>query len=470
MPENWTAEHPPHTEDANRMAKLTEHLLGNKFSGINSDVMRAFSLYNYLVKHRDTPTATLHQNITENGRPIFTKEQIDAMKKTINSHMEYPYVQRLLTKMSGGAKKGAEPKADKNAKGAEKNAKANGAEAKANEEGKEGEEAPAKGHPLDSDPSRSKFWDRMIRKIMHPIVKRIPEKFDGLLWYTFILYSLEQNELIGPFLSTALDTITLSLPILADLVTDTAGELIGLAPIPYAGKLGNVIGYALSLMFVFMAVLLNMSRKHFGTAFITSLEAIPMIGDVASDGAQKFEMGAERYLQNRKRLLKTVDAVSPTAEDIANYYSPSDKIDDGPAPSLDPGVVMPAIKKDIMKYVLESSGLDDVINQIPDTLPTAESLEAMATGGPPAEGAKNGANAKNGTNKANGNNAANGKNANAKNGANGNNANAKNGANGNNANAKNGKNAAEEPKKGGTRKKRCLQKSRKLNTRKRQKK
>jgi hypothetical protein len=205
-------------------------------------------------------------------------------------------------------------------------------------------------------------------------------------------------------------------------------------------------------MFVFMAVLLNMSRKHFGTAFITSLEAIPMIGDVASDGAQKFEIGAERYLQNRGRILKTVDAVSPTAENIANYYSPSDKIDDGPAPSLDPGVVIPAIKKEIIQYGLKSSGLSDVIDQIPNSLPTAESLEAMAKGGPSGEESKNIAAA-------------------TVNGANVNGANSKagkepmNGLNG--ANGKAGKNAAAEPKKGGTRKKRCLRKKRRLNTRKR---
>jgi hypothetical protein len=330
---HWDTRHPIRTVDANRASNLANHILGNKFKGINDDVGRVFSLYNFLVNHRHVPASKLREQITENGKPLFSTADLESIQQTIASHMNTPYVRQL---QSGGA------------------------------------------HSLDADPSRSKFWDRAIRKIMHPVTKRIPPSWDGILWYTFILYSLEQNSLIGPFLSTALDTITLSLPVLAELVSGAATELISLVPIPYAGKLGGVIGYVFSLIFVFFAVFMNMSRKHFGSAFKVSLEAVPILGDVLAEGSQMFETGAERYLQNRGRILKAVGTVSPTAERIANYYSPSNSIVEE-APSLDPAVVLPAIKKEVIHYGLESAGLENIV--IPNNLPTPEQLERLSGNG-----------------------------------------------------------------------------------------
>jgi hypothetical protein len=362
--EHWDAKHPIRTQNAEHMSNLTNRVLGNKFVGINEDVGRVFSLYNFILKHRQDPAAELRQKITENGKPIFSKEDIESIQQTVRSQVNTPYVQRLLAQ-SGGA-----------------NTVKNGPQV----EGPKVEGPKVDAHPLDADPSRSKFWDRAIRKIMAPISKRIPPSWDGALWYAFILYSLEQNTLIGPFLSTALDTITLSLPVVSDIVSDVAAELAGLVPMPYAAKAGDILGYAFSLIFVVFAVFLNMSRRHFGSAFKVSLEAVPVLGDVLTEGAQMFEVGAERYLQNRKRILKSVETVSPTAEHIANYYSPSDEIyaEGMKAPSLDPNVVIPAIKKEVIQYGLETSGLGNIIDQIPTTLPTVEQLNALAKSPPNA--------------------------------------------------------------------------------------
>ena len=356
--EHWDAKHPIRTQNAEHMSNLANRVLGNKFIGINEDVGRVFSLYNFILKHRQDPAGELRQKITENGKPIFSKEDIESIQQTVRSQVNTPYVQRLLAQ-SGGA-----------------NTVKNGPQAV----GSKVEGPPLDAHPLNADPSRSKFWDRAIRKIMAPISKHIPPSWDGVLWYAFILYNLEQNALVGPFLSTALDTITLSLPVISDIVSDVAAELTGLVPMPYAAKAGDILGYAFSLIFVVFAVFLNMSRRHFGSAFKVSLEAVPVLGDVLTEGAQTFEIGAERYLQNRSRVLKSVKTVSPTAEHIANYYTPSDEIsaEGEQAPSLDPDIVLPAIKKEVIQYGLESSGLGDIIDQIPTTLPTVEQLNALA--------------------------------------------------------------------------------------------
>jgi hypothetical protein len=346
--ENWDANHPSHTENANRISNFTNRVLGNKFKGIENDVGRVFSLYNFIVKHRNLPANELREKITDNGNPIFSKDDIESIQKTVQSQVNTPYVKRLLAQ-SGGV------------------------------------------HPVPvnvADPSRSMFWDRMIRNIMHPIAKRIPPSWDGLLWYTFILHSLEQNTLFGPFLSTALDTITLSLPVLSDLVSDVSSQILSLVPIPYAGKAGEILGYVLGLVFVIFAVFLNMSRKHFGSAFKVSLEAVPIIGDVLAEGSQMVETGAERYLLNRKRILKSVGTISPTTEQIVDYYSLSDEITEKPAPSLNPTIVLPAIKKEVIQYGLKTSGLGDTIDKIPNNLPTAEALEAAAHATPKKGGSR----------------------------------------------------------------------------------
>ena len=380
----WDTSHPTHTIESNKIANITDRLLGNKFKGINDDVMRAFSLYNFVLKHINDPTEELRTKITQNGKPLFSDENLNSIVRVVRSQVNTPYAKHILRtegKIGGGKVNVVQGKAVKAVPVAQTvpvqavPVQTAQVEAAQTAQAAQAEET---AHPLDNDSSRSKFWDRIIRKIMRPVVKQIPSSWDGVLWYTFILYSLEQNQLFGPFLATAMDTITLSLPVVAELVAETAGELIGLAPVPYASQAGDIIGYVISLVFVLFAVFLNVSRKHFGSAFMASMGVIPVIGDVLMSGARMFEVGAERYLENRKRLLKSVELVSPTAEGIAEYYSPSEEMGEKEAPTLNPDIVIPKIKQEIIHYGMEQSGLADIIDQIPTELPTAESLEKMA--------------------------------------------------------------------------------------------
>ena len=315
---------------------VINNAFNNKYPHIGENVSKAFTLYKYFVNHLDDSPETLMSELTENGSAIFTKQQIQEIQTIIRSQENTSVFQRLLNK----SHKSQTPQ------------KGGATTATATPVTKLGE-----------DPSRSKFFDKLIRKIMTPISSRIPSNFDGLLWYTFLLYNLERMDTIGPFIGMSLDTITLSLPILAELTETVVGKVLSVLPIPYVGLAGELIGHVLGLVFVLFAVFLNFSRKQFGSAFKVSLEAIPIFGDTLMDAAQAIEIGVERYLHNRDRLLKPIAPVSPHLHKFASYWAPDMEVHDEAAPELSLNLV----KSDVADYVKDQIG--NVTNKVnPDAL------------------------------------------------------------------------------------------------------
>jgi len=319
MSQNWRLADPVTSPKDIRLERLVREIFGQRFAHINENVTKALSLYGFLANHRHESADELARTVLgENGKPLFTKSDIQEIQSILERQKNTSYFRRVTGKQTGGS-------------------------------------------PLDSDPSRSKFFDKMIRKITYPITSRIPPSWDGILWYVFILYNLEQTEFIGPFIATAMDTITLSLPVMAELASEGFEKLVSLAPIPYAGFAGEILGYIVSLIFILFAVTLNIGRMHFGSAFKVSLEAIPVFGDMLMDAAQSVETGAERYLQNRNKLLKPIDRISPTLYDNLNYYVPDTNIHLKSPPPLSYNVV----KKDVAGFVLEETGVSDTLAKIP---------------------------------------------------------------------------------------------------------
>jgi hypothetical protein len=190
-----------------------------------------------------------------------------------------------------------------------------------------------------------------------------------VLWYVFILYSLEQLDVVGPFISTVLDTITLTLPNIPSLIDSVLPKLIGLLPFPYMSTAGDLISYAVGLLFILLGVFLNMQRKHFGSAFKTSIEIIPVIGDSVAEMAQSVEIGVDRYEQNRAKILSKITPVTPTLGHFLNYYTPNMDIHTEPAPQFS----IPEIKKDLVLYAKKESGIDAMMDKIPNPANMASS-------------------------------------------------------------------------------------------------
>ena len=345
----WTLENPPKYNKSHSLAKGMNYLMGKHFPGVQTNAEHFFSLYYYLLDNLNTPVAKLRGQITQNGEPIFSIKELKQILAILSTQKNTRLAKYKIVK-GGAAPTPATPTPAPTP----------------------ATPTPASASSVEDDPSRTKFWDKMIRKITYPISSRIPPSWDGVFWYLHFLYHMEKMDLVGPMISTSLDTVTLSLPVLADMAEEFASKAISLAPVPYASFLGDGLGYAISMIFISFAVVLNFSRKHFGSAFKVALEAVPVFGDTLAETSQGIETGAERYLNNREKILKSIDKVSPAAEDILDYYSPDVEIHNEPPPPISLNV----IKQNVVEYVAEETGIDKALNAVQD--PT-KALSAAAS-------------------------------------------------------------------------------------------
>jgi hypothetical protein len=328
---DWESSKVKYSNDEIRIGHFADKHLGKYYKNIGANMALNFNLYNYILHNLDKSDAFLAKAITNKHKTVFTVAEIKAIKAKMKNQASGPYPKSLLKAQKGGGLQPGSP---------------------VKEEG---------------DESRNGFWDKLIRKISTPITRMIPEKgiVNYALWWIQILYHLEQMDLYGPFISQALDSVTLSLPVMAEITEDMAGNLIGLAPIPYAGQAGDLIGYMLSLVFTATAVVINNSRRHFGSAFITSLDALPLIGEALSLAATNLEKGANRFAGYKKKLTTSVSKLSPAAGGIIHSYVPDVEIHNEPLPPVD----LEAIQGDLEDYAKKKSGLDKVeamVNTVSD--------------------------------------------------------------------------------------------------------
>ena len=337
--EKWNYLKPDYSEDELRLGRFTNYLLGEKFPGIDVNIQKTFSLYRFLNNHASWSAPNLHQAVVIGNKPMFSLADMNSMRTTMRKGT------------IGGATV-----------------------------------VSAKPATKEIDETRNEFFDRLIRKLTYTMPP-LPKCFDGILWYFYILYNLEQLDVIGPILATILDAITLSLPVLATLSVDVTEKIIGLLPIPYVGIGGELLGYLISLIFVMVAVSMNISRKHFGSAFKSSLGAIPLIGDALFDAARSFEIGMKRYEISKGKLLKSVDKISPSSKEFMDYYTPDSAIHTGPAPSFNTNTV----KAEVATYVKHATGLDKIeeavvsatnVSKLTGSLPNATALGKVIAPGP----------------------------------------------------------------------------------------
>ena len=339
----WESSQVKYSNDEIRIGHFADKHLGKYYKNIGANMAINFNLYNFILHNLDKPDTFLAQAITNKHKVVFTVDEIKKIKAKMKTQVSGPYPKSLLKTQSGGGL------------------------------------VPGSAVQEDGDESRNGFWDKLIRKITLPLTRIIPKKgiVNYALWWIQILYHLEQMDLYGPFISQALDSVTLSLPVMAEITEDMAGNLIGLAPIPYAGQAGDLIGYMLSLIFTATAVVINNSRRHFGSAFITSLDALPIIGESLSLAATNLEKGANRFAGYKKKLTQSVSKLSPAAGGIIHSYVPDVEVHNEPLPKVDLAV----IQGDLEDYAKKKAGLDKVeamVNSVSDPSKMASAAQNAA--------------------------------------------------------------------------------------------
>ena len=340
LPAVWNYNDPPLLPLFDNMGNLAQDLYGAQFPKSKEGVQRFFSLYYFLLKNLDVPLETLRARILNGKEPVFTAEQLAQVVATLRTQVGTPFAQRLL-RMAG--QRGGGPEFPTKSPSASSPA---GGEAVVVE--------------VEEDPSRSKFWDVFIRKRLYNVTKGLPPAFDGFVPIVFALNSLEQVKILGPLIATFLDSITLGLPILGKVMGTALSKMIALAPIPYAGPVGDIAAYFICLVFIMISATMSVSRKQFGTAFTVGIGAVPVFGDQISDAALLFEKQVERYNFNKDRIVDSVGEVSPHMAEFINYWAPSTESKEGPPVVFDPDLVL----LDIFKKVVATQGEDTAMSMI----------------------------------------------------------------------------------------------------------
>ena len=331
----WEGSHPNYTQADVGLAAASYYLIGNLFPGANTNISKAISLYRFLLRNKDEPAASLRLRILENGKPLFSEKDLKEILAVVSRNASTSFSKRLLGNQSGGAAEGsATPTATVNVAVV----------------------------PGSTANPRTEFWDAFFEKLAHPVTSRIPSKYDGLIWYIFILQHLEEFDFIGPVISTALDSITLSLPVFAEMAKTVAERILMLAPVPYAGLAGEILGTAISFLILSVAIVLNMSRHRFGSAFKAALEAVPFFGDMLMDMAVSIETAALRYEKNRKRILESVDKYSPHTEDVLAYWTPTVEIVAAKPVDFD----LEKAKLDLVNKAVKELGMENAMTLVSD--------------------------------------------------------------------------------------------------------
>lgn len=310
---------------------VTQNLQSSK-AGLNA--VRMLSLYEFLKAHRFSDAEDLRQTVRREGQPLFTPEE----------------AQQVLEQLQ-----------------------------------QKGGSAPS-----------PEFFDKVFRKLLtfNPfellaqVKSLIPLGSSGpgfsfpfpipsyatLQPWLFILYAFERDPQYGPPLSVALDTVSKLLPTIGLSVQSFAAPLAGAIPLPAGGAIGAVIGWAVSAVFVFMAILMNLSRRKFGTAFVTAMSLIPLAGPALSEAAEDLESTMSRISKRREKLVNSARSIlgDGVASQLETVIPDLDTEEDDVA--IDPPFSIPRIPK-----------LTDLVNPGALVAPQAEveKLADEATGETP---------------------------------------------------------------------------------------
>ena len=213
-----------------------------------------------------------------------------------------------------------------------------------------------------------------------PFAIKFSHKWDGIFWFMFLLYNLENIDIVGPFLSAGLDAYIVAVRMVAEALDETIPGILSTlgSLLPFgAGIAGGAIGKGLSTAigaFLLMStIIVSISRKHFGDAFKSSLDIIPVIGDYLLLFAMSAETNLDRLNAYRNKLIIQLESVSPRLYTFVDYWVP--KLE--PVPAEAPPIPSLAdIKEDIVNKGMEATGANEALAKVQNI--TANPLGAAA--------------------------------------------------------------------------------------------
>jgi hypothetical protein len=387
---DWNLQTHNVSEKEQTIEKATNKLLGHRFRTLSHKIASVFSLYNFLKLRKNTDPAKLH--ITdENYKPMFSLNDLKEIQKTVRRQTSQPMTNNNTRQIINQVKHVYAPiltQSPTKGGGAPstppiislKDPSSPDYDPKDNVLG-------VTQRPGFEDKTPHTFFDRLFEKLGNtynnsPIALKFSHKWDGVFWFMFLLYNLENVEIFGPFLSVGLDAYTVGVRMAVEAIHETIPGILStlgsILPIGVGGIAGDFLGEGIATViggFLLMgSILVSMSRKHFGDAFKASLEIIPLVGDFLLTFAMSMETNLDRMNGYRNKLINQLNPISPRLYSFVDYWVPKlEPVPPGPAP---PVPTIDDIKEDIVHKGMEATGANKALEKV--TAVTENPMGAVA--------------------------------------------------------------------------------------------
>lgn len=124
--------------------------------------------------------------------------------------------------------------------------------------------------------------------------------------FIFILDTLENTPLFGDLIGAALDVTAAVLPVMASNIQTMTPGIVGLIPVPLAGTLGILLGWLFSLWFLWLAMVIGISRKEFAAALEATAGMVPVVGPALSRGVKAVETVGTKFYNRADKISASI--------------------------------------------------------------------------------------------------------------------------------------------------------------------
>lgn len=157
-----------------------------------------------------------------------------------------------------------------------------------------------------------------------------------ILPFVFILNSLEQSPLFGDLIGAALDVTASVLPVTASSIQAGTPAIVGLIPIPYAGTVGIALGWMFSFFFLWLAMVIGVSRKDFSSALEATAGMIPVVGPTLMKAVASTDRVGTKLVNRAEKIKLAINQAYGSLQNAVRDVSSS--------PALRKPIILPPVR------------------------------------------------------------------------------------------------------------------------------
>ena len=128
--------------------------------------------------------------------------------------------------------------------------------------------------------------------------------------HTFSLNNLEKIPIYGQFLGMSVSVAIAINKNVAKMLQSYTPKLVGVTGLPFGSVVGEVIGYVISLIPIFLNVMMYVSRENLGEAYTQSLAAIPVVGTAVQGWAESSDRLLEELGEKRSSMIRQLKNIA----------------------------------------------------------------------------------------------------------------------------------------------------------------